>query len=131
MSDRIEKSIEINAPVSRVWRALTDYREFGSWFRVRLEGPFVVGAVSRGQITHPGFEHIRLEAVIQKIEPMRVFSFTWHPYAIDPAIDYSNEPSTLVEFTLEETATGTLLRVVEVRLRQDTGPSPRRGLPHE
>ena len=113
MSDRIEKSIEINAPVSRVWRALTDYREFGSWFRVRLEGPFVVGAVSRGQITHPGFEHIRLEAVIQKIEPMRVFSFTWHPYAIDPAIDYSNEPSTLVEFTLEETATGTLLRVVE------------------
>jgi uncharacterized protein YndB with AHSA1/START domain len=113
MSDRIEKSIEINAPVSRVWRALTDYREFGSWFRVRLEGPFVVGAVSRGQITHPGFEHIRLEAVIQKIEPMRVFSYTWHPYAIDPAIDYSNEPSTLVEFTLEETATGTLLRVVE------------------
>ncbi len=71
MSDRIEKSIEINAPVSRVWRALTDYREFGSWFRVRLEGPFVVGEVSRGQITHPGFEHIRLEAVIQKIEPMR------------------------------------------------------------
>jgi len=113
MSDRIEKSIEINASVSRVWRALTDYREFGSWFRVRLEGPFVVGAVSRGQITHPGFEHIRLEAVIQKIEPMRVFSFTWHPYAIDPAIDYSNEPSTLVEITLEETATGTLLRVVE------------------
>jgi uncharacterized protein YndB with AHSA1/START domain len=113
MSDRIEKSIEINAPVSRVWRALTDYREFGSWFRVRLEGPFVVGEVSRGQITHPGFEHIRLEAVIQKIEPMRLFSFTWHPYAIDPAVDYSSEPSTLVEFTLEETATGTLLRVVE------------------
>jgi uncharacterized protein YndB with AHSA1/START domain len=113
MSDRIEKTIEINAPVSRVWRALTDYREFGSWFRVRLEGPFVVGEVSRGQITHPGFEHIRLEAVIQKIEPMRLFSFTWHPYAIDPAVDYSSEPSTLVEFTLEETATGTLLRVVE------------------
>ena len=113
MNDRIEKTIEINAPVSRVWRALTDYREFGSWFRVRLEGPFVAGEVARGQITYPGYEHIRMEAVIQKIEPMRYFSLTWHPYAIDPAVDYSGEPSTLVEFTLEETATGTLLRVVE------------------
>jgi uncharacterized protein YndB with AHSA1/START domain len=113
MSDRIEKTIEINAPLARVWRALTDYREFGSWFRVRLEGPFVVGEASRGQITHPGYEHIRLEAVVQKIEPMRFFSFTWHPYAIDPAVDYSSEPSTLVEFTLKETTTGTMLRVVE------------------
>jgi uncharacterized protein YndB with AHSA1/START domain len=113
MSDRIEKTIEIKAPIARVWRALTDYREFGSWFRVRLEGPFVAGQVARGQITYPGYEHMRLEAVVQKIEPMRLFSFTWHPYAVDPAYDYSGEPATLVEFTLEETATGTRLHVVE------------------
>jgi uncharacterized protein YndB with AHSA1/START domain len=79
MSDRIEKTVEINAPLSRVWRALTDYREFGNWFRVKLEGPFIVGEVARGHITHPGYEHIRMEAVIQRIEPMRLFSFTWHP----------------------------------------------------
>lgn len=113
MSDRIEKTIELKAPVSRVWRALTDHREFGTWFRVRVDGPFVVGQVSRGQITHPGFEHVRWEAVVQKMEPERLFSFTWHPYAVDPNEDYSKEPPTLVEFTLQKTATGTLLRVVE------------------
>ena len=113
MSDRIEKTIELKAPVPRVWQALTDYREFGAWFRVRLDGPFVPGQVSRGQITYPGYEHIRWEAVIQKIEPERLFSFTWHPYAIDPNEDYSNEPPTLVEFALQSIATGTLLRVVE------------------
>jgi uncharacterized protein YndB with AHSA1/START domain len=113
MNDRIEKTIELNAPVSRVWRALTDHREFGTWFRVRLDGPFVPGQVSRGQITYPGYEHVRWEAIVQKIEPERLFSFTWHPYAVDPDKDYSGEPQTLVEFTLEKTATGTLLRVVE------------------
>jgi uncharacterized protein YndB with AHSA1/START domain len=114
MNDRIEKTIELDAPVSRVWRALTDYREFGTWFRVKLEGPFVPGQVSRGQITYPGYEHIRWEAVVQKMEPERLFSFTWHPYAIDPKEDYSQETPTLVEFTLEPTANGgTLLRVVE------------------
>ena len=113
MSDRIEKTIELNASVSRVWRALTDHREFGTWFRVRLDGPFVPGQVSRGQITYPGYEHIRWEAVVQKMEPERLFSFTWHPYAVDPKEDYSKEPPTLVEFTLEKTKQGTLLRVVE------------------
>ena len=113
MNDRIEKTIELKAPVSRVWRALTDYREFGTWFRVKLDGPFVPGQVSRGQITYPGYEHLRWEAVVQKMEPERLFSFTWHPYAIDPKEDYSKEPPTLVEFTLEKTAGGTLLRVVE------------------
>jgi uncharacterized protein YndB with AHSA1/START domain len=113
MNDRIEKTIELNAPVSRVWRALTDHREFGTWFRVRLDGPFVPGQVSRGQITYPGYEHVRWEAIVQKVEPERLFSFTWHPYAVDPDKDYSGEPQTLVEFTLEKTATGTLLRVVE------------------
>jgi uncharacterized protein YndB with AHSA1/START domain len=113
MTDRIEKSIELKAPVSRVWRALTDHTEFGTWFRVRLDGPFVPGQLSTGQITHPGFEHVKWAAVVQKMEPERLFSFTWHPYAIDPKQDYSKEPPTLVEFTLEKTRNGTLLRVVE------------------
>jgi uncharacterized protein YndB with AHSA1/START domain len=113
MSDRIEKSIELKAPVSRVWQALIDHREFGTWFGVKLDAPFVPGKMSRGRITHPGYEHLTWEAVVQKIEPERLFSFTWHPYAIDPNHDYSSEPPTLIEFTLEETAGGTLLRVVE------------------
>lgn len=113
MTDRIEKTVELKAPVSRVWRALTDYREFGAWFRVRLDGPFEPGRTVRGQITYPGYEHLKWEAVVQKMEPERLFSFTWHPYAIDPNQDYSSEVPTLVEFTLEKIAAGTLLRVVE------------------
>jgi uncharacterized protein YndB with AHSA1/START domain len=113
MSDRIEKVIDLRAPVSRVWRALTDHQEFGTWFRVRLEGPFVPGQVSRGNITYPGYEHVRWEAVVQAMEPERRFSFTWHPYAVDSKADYSQEPSTLVEFTLEQIPTGTRLRIVE------------------
>ena len=124
MSDRIEKTIELRAPVSRVWRALTDHREFGEWFRVRLEDPFVPGQISRGRITYPGYEHVRWEAVVQRIEPERLFSFTWHPYAIDPKVDYTGEPSTLVEFTLEKMPTGTLLRIVESGF--DKLPSKRR-----
>jgi uncharacterized protein YndB with AHSA1/START domain len=113
MSDCIEKRIELKVPISRVWRALTDHREFGEWFRVKLEGPFVPGQVSRGQITHPGYEHVRWEAVVQQMEQERLFSFTWHPYAIDPNIDYSKENSTLVEFRLEPTSGGTLLLLTE------------------
>ena len=124
MSDRIEKQIEIKAPVARVWRALTDYREFGEWFRVKLDQPFVAGADSTGYMTWPGYEHVQWAAVVQKIEPERLFSFTWHPYAIDPKVDYSGETPTLVEFTLEETAAGTLLRVVESGF--DKVPSHRR-----
>jgi uncharacterized protein YndB with AHSA1/START domain len=89
MEDRIEKRIELNAPVARVWRALTDYREFGEWFRVKLEGPFVPGQIARGQITHPGYEHVVWQATVQKMEPQRLFSFTWRPYAIDSKVDYS------------------------------------------
>ena len=123
-TDRIEKTIELRAPVSRVWRALTDHHEFGTWFRVKLDGPFVPGQVSRGHITYPGYEHVRWEAVVLKMEPERLFSFSWHPYAIDPKEDYSAEPPTLVEFTLEKTATGTLLRIVEQGF--DKLPSRRR-----
>lgn len=112
-TDRIEKTIELKAPVSRVWRALTDYKEFGTWFRVRLDGPFVLGQVSTGNVTYPGYEHLKWEVTVVKIEPEHTFAFTWHPYAIDPDQDYGHEPPTLVEFTLEKTATGTRLRVVE------------------
>src|SRR3954465_9077930 len=106
MDDRIEKRIELNASTSRVWRALTDHREFGEWFRVKVDGPFVAGQVSRGHMTYPGYEHVRWEAVAQKMAPERLFSYTWHPYAVDPNVDYSAEPPTLVEFRLEETAAG-------------------------
>ena len=113
MTDRIEKTIDLKAPVSRVWRALTDHHEFGTWFRVRLDGPFVPGQVSRGRIAYPGYEHLKWEAVVQKMEFERLFSFTWHPYAIDPSQDYSGEPPTLVEFTLQPIPGGTRVRVVE------------------
>ena len=123
-NDRIEKQIELVAPVSRVWRALTDYREFGEWFRVKLEGPFVAGEAAGGFITWPGYEHLRMEVVVQKIEPERFFSYTWHPYSIDPKVDYSQETPTLVEFTLEKSAKGTLLKVTESGF--DKIPSARR-----
>lgn len=113
MNDRIEKTVEIKAPVARVWKALTDHREFGTWFRVRLENAFAPGKPTCGQITHTGFEHVKMEVVVQKIEPERLFSFTWHPYAVEPGVDYAEETPTLVVFTLEPTASGTLLRVVE------------------
>jgi uncharacterized protein YndB with AHSA1/START domain len=113
MADRIEKRIELKAPVARVWRALTDNREFGEWFRVKIDAPFAPGEVSRGHITYPGYEHLQWEAVVKTMEAERLFSFTWHPYAVDPKMDYSEEPQTLVEFRLEKTATGTLLTVTE------------------
>ena len=124
MTDRIERTIELKAPVSRVWKALTDHEEFGKWFRVRLETPFVPGQVTRGQMAYAGYEHLRWEAVVQKMEPERLFSFTWHPYAVDPDKDYSAEPPTLVEFTLEAIPGGTLLRIVESGF--DKLPSGRR-----
>ena len=113
MSNTIEKRIQLKAPVSRVWRAITDYREFGEWFKVDLEGPFVPGQVARGRITHPGYEHVTWQATVKEMQPEKLFSFTWHPYAIDPNVDYSGEPPTLIEFRLEPTATGTLLVVTE------------------
>jgi uncharacterized protein YndB with AHSA1/START domain len=113
MSNSIEKQIEIEAPVSRVWRALTDHREFGEWFRVKLDGPFVPGEVSRGHITYPGYEHLKWEVTIREMVPERLFSFTWHPYAVDPDSDYSGEPTTLVEFRVEPKDGGTLLVVTE------------------
>jgi len=111
--DAIEKEVEIAAPIERVWRALTDHEEFGAWFRVKLEGPFVAGQESTGFITWPGYEHYRWTAQVKSVEKPSYFSFTWHPYAIDQAKDYSGEEPTLVEFRLSATAGGTLLKVRE------------------
>jgi uncharacterized protein YndB with AHSA1/START domain len=113
MTDRIEKTIDIAAPVERVWRALIDPVEFGAWFRVKLENGFAVGETTRGRITHPGYEHLAWEAKAVAIEPPRRLAYTWHPYAVDPAVDYSAEEPTLVEFRLTPTATGTRLVVTE------------------
>ena len=112
-SNRIEKKILLRAPKARVWRALTNADEFGTWFRVKLEGPFEVGRAVTGRITHPGYEHVVMEVTVERIDPETVFSYRWHPYAIDPNVDYSKEPTTLVEFRLEETAGGTMLTLVE------------------
>jgi uncharacterized protein YndB with AHSA1/START domain len=111
--DRIEKKILLKAPRSRVWKAIADSQQFGAWFRVKLAEPFAAGKSIRGQITHPGYEHVTMELAVERIEPERLFSYRWHPYAVDPKVDYSAEPSTLVEFTLEEAQGGTLLHVVE------------------
>ncbi len=91
MHDSIEKDIELKSPIARVWRALTDHEEFGEWFRVKLDGPFVVGGVSTGQITYPGHEHMKWEATVEAMEPERLFSLRWCPYAGDPDVDYSND----------------------------------------
>src|SRR5947209_2725490 len=112
-SDRIERRVELKAPVSRVWKALTDHEEFGQWFRVKLDGPFVAGQVSRGHVTYPGYEHLKWEAVVQRIDSEKLFSFTWHPYAVDRAVDYSKEEPTLVEFKLDAEGARTLLTVTE------------------
>ncbi|WEX77594.1 SRPBCC family protein [Sinorhizobium numidicum] len=112
MTDRIEKSIELNAPIEKVWRALTDYDAFGEWFRVKLEGPFVVGEVTTGRITYPGHEGLKWVSVTERMDAPRLFSFRW-PHPADPNADSSTEPSTLVEFHLKPTPTGTHLTIIE------------------
>lgn len=112
-TDRIEKRIALAAPVSRVWRALVDPAEFGAWFGVALDGPFAPGARVTGRITIPGYEHVVMEVVVERMEAERLFSYRWHPYAVEPGVDYSQEAMTLVEFHLEARPDGTLLRVVE------------------
>ena len=113
-TDRIEKDIVIHALRARVWRALTDAREFGSWFGAELKGAsFAPGAQVSGKITSPGYEHVTLELVVERMEPERLLSWRWHPYSVDPKRDYSSEPPTLVVFELSDVPEGTLLKVVE------------------
>jgi uncharacterized protein YndB with AHSA1/START domain len=112
-TDRIEKKLVINASRSRVWRAITTAEEFGQWFRVNLDGQFAEGVAIRGNITHPGYEHVVMDMLVERIDPERYFSYRWHPYAIDPSVDYSDEPTTLVEFVLEEAEGGTAVTIAE------------------
>jgi uncharacterized protein YndB with AHSA1/START domain len=113
MQNEIRKEIVLKAPLSRVWQALTDYKQFGEWFRVNLQSPFEPGKPVRGNITYPGYEHVMFEATVIKMEPESLFSYTWHPYAVDANIDYSKETPTLVEFHLSHKDGVTKVEVVE------------------
>jgi len=122
--DRIEKEVLLNAPLDRVWRAISDADEFGQWFGVRFDGPFVPGASLTGVITPTAVDDDVAKAQepyagkadtwqIVAVEPHRRLAFRWHPYGVEDGVDYSKEPTTLVEFTLEDTADGVMLRIVE------------------
>jgi|SoiMethySBSTD1v2_1073268.scaffolds.fasta_scaffold586374_2 uncharacterized protein YndB with AHSA1/START domain len=112
-TDAIQRTIVLRAPRPRVWRALTEAREFGSWFGVQVQGTFKPGARMRGNITHKGYEHVVWDITIDRMEPERLFSWRWHPAAVEPGVDYSPEPTTLVVFELEEVPEGTRLTVTE------------------
>jgi uncharacterized protein YndB with AHSA1/START domain len=112
-TDRIEKEILLRAPRARVWKALTDSKQFGEWFGIQLQEGFVPGARVTGQMLAKGWEHVKIDFNIDRIDPETYFSYRWHPFAIDPKVDYSTEPTTLVEFRLEEVEGGTRLRTIE------------------
>jgi uncharacterized protein YndB with AHSA1/START domain/uncharacterized damage-inducible protein DinB len=112
-TDRIEKVVSLDAPRSRVWRALTDVEQFNAWFGSALTGTFAPGAEVSGKLTFRSLEHVTMTLWIETMDPERVFSFRWHPYAIEAGVDYTPEPTTLVTFTLEDTAGGTRLTIVE------------------
>ncbi len=123
-TDRIEKRVLLRAPRERVWRAISDSKQFGSWFGVEFDGPFAAGKKMTGRIvpttvdaevaeSQKPYEGVRFELSVERVEPMRLFSFRWHPFAVEPGIDCSKEPSTLVAFELGEVSGGTMLTVVE------------------
>jgi uncharacterized protein YndB with AHSA1/START domain len=112
-TDRIEKVVNLEAPRSRVWRALTDVPQFNAWFGAALTGAFEPGVAISGNITSKNYDHVRLTLWIETMESERFFSFRWHPYAIEAGVDYSAEPTTLVSFTLEDAVGGTRLTIVE------------------
>ncbi len=116
--DRIERVVELGAPIERVWRALTDHEEFGAWFRVRLDGPFEVGATSTGQLTFPGHEDVKWVSVTEAMEHERLFAFSWPPSSADPDTAYDQDAKVLVEFRLEPTEEGTRLTITETGFLQ-------------
>ena len=126
VTDRLETRVEVNAPRSRVWRAVSTAREFATWFGMQLEGEFTAGITVRGRVTIKGYENLTLDLAIERIEPEHYFSYRWHPYAIDPKVDYSAEPQTLVEFRLEEIADGKGTAVTIVESGFDRIPLARR-----
>lgn len=111
-TDRIEKQVVLRVPPARVWQALANAREFGSWFGVELEGEFVPGARLRGRVTTPGYEHMTMELEVERMEPERLLAWRWHPSA-PQGLDVAAEPPTLVVFELEPVAEGTRLSVTE------------------
>ncbi|MGA2271428.1 MAG: SRPBCC family protein [Bryobacteraceae bacterium] len=123
-TNRIEKKVLLRAPRDRVWRALADSTEFGSWFGMKFDGPFTPGGRVRGVIVpttvdpvvanaQTAYEGLPVEIAIEQMEPERLFSFRWHPFAVERGVDYSVEPTTLVVFELEEAAGGVMLTVTE------------------
>jgi uncharacterized protein YndB with AHSA1/START domain len=123
-TNEIRKQVLLRAPRPRVWKALTDAREFGAWFGMKLDGPFAAGRTMRGTIAmttaDPAVAKMQepyvgrpVELVVERIEPETRFVLEWHPFAIEPDVDYSHEPMTTITFTLDETPEGTLLTVVE------------------
>lgn len=113
-TDRIEKTIVLRAPRSRVWQALSNAEEFGAWFGADLKGQtFAPGRWARGPVTYPGYEHLLMEVLVERVEPERLLSWRWHPGAVEAGVDYSGEPTTLVVFELSDAPEGTLLKVVE------------------
>jgi uncharacterized protein YndB with AHSA1/START domain len=123
-TDRIEKRVLLRAPRERVWHAISDSKQFGSWFGVQFDGPFVAGSSIVGKLVgttvdaevakrQDQYKGVRFEFAVDRVEPMRLFSFRWHPYAMDSGVDYSKEPTTLVAFVLEEADDGTMLTVTE------------------
>jgi uncharacterized protein YndB with AHSA1/START domain len=112
-TDRVVKEIVLRAPRSRVWRALANADDFGAWFGMKLEGTFAPGGRVQGQITLPDHGPVTVEMAIERMDPESRMSYRWHPYAVESGVDYSSEPTTLVEFQLEEVAGGTRLTVVE------------------
>src|SRR4051794_27940802 len=106
-TDRIERQLTLDVPRSRVWRALTDVAQFNAWFGVSLTAPFAPGSEISGKLNIRNLEHVTMRIWIETMEPERFFSFRWHPYAVEPGVDYSAEPTTLVSFTLEEAPGGT------------------------
>ncbi|HET7035363.1 MAG TPA: SRPBCC family protein [Thermomicrobiaceae bacterium] len=125
-TDRIERSIDIQAPRARVWRALADAAQFGAWFGVSFDGPFTPGARLTGTLTDPDWAHVSFAVVVERIEPESLFTYRWHPFAVEPGVDYEQEPMTLVEFQLDEVPGGTRLTVVESGF--DGIPPERRGI---
>lgn len=129
MADTIERTVLLDAPLGQAWRAIGDHRRFGDWFKVALDQPFEAGKTSTGHITHPGYEHIRWNAQVVEVSPPHRLAFRWHPFAIDPDTDYSDEPTTLVEFVLAEEGDGTRLTVTESGF--DALPEQRRAEAYE
>jgi len=124
MADKIVKQIDLKAPVSRVWRAISDHKEFGQWFRVRLDGPFIPGAVQTGKMTYPGYEHLPWRVTVERVEPERLLSFRWHDFDQSSGLDIADQPTMHVEFRLEPTDKGTRLTITESGF--EALPDPRR-----